>query len=263
MANQYDFFNLMKSGGYNPMDGGITTNQMKDFRLQGLINDMNQVNEKINSLNLPPAQEKKSANIFQKIGSAFGQYGMDNRMAADDFVGLPKDQRRAMQMQGLQNFANQMNLIGAQQSGNPQRVALAQQNIMNFQERKKQQEDERKAEANQQNLTSNALTIAKANGATDEQLAIIAKDPAIARSVVQSSLKPKENKIPSPAELIKQEELAVLRRLEEVGGDIDQLTDYQQGIYKNYIEKRDPPLNIVDLLLQANQDEDLIINKVE
>ncbi len=146
MANQYDFFNLMKSGGYNPMDGGITTNQMKDFRLQGLINDMNQVNEKINSLNLPPAQEKKSANIFQKIGSAFGQYGMDNRMAADDFVGLPKDQRRAMQMQGLQNFANQMNLIGAQQSGNPQRLALAQQNMMNFQERKKQQEDERKAE---------------------------------------------------------------------------------------------------------------------
>jgi len=71
------------------------------------------------------------ANIFQKIGSAFGQYGMDNRMAADDFVGLPKDQRRAMQMQGLQNFANQMNLIGAQQSGNPQRVALAQQNIAN------------------------------------------------------------------------------------------------------------------------------------
>ena len=71
------------------------------------------------------------ANIFQKIGSAFGQYGMDNRMAADDFVGLPKDQRRAMQIQGLQNFANQMNLIGAQQSGNPQRVALAQQNIAN------------------------------------------------------------------------------------------------------------------------------------
>ena len=71
------------------------------------------------------------ANIFQKIGSAFGQYGMDNRMAADDFVGLPKDQRRAMQIQGLQNFANQMNLIGAQQSGNPQRLALAQQNIAN------------------------------------------------------------------------------------------------------------------------------------
>ena len=69
------------------------------------------------------------ANIFQKIGSAFGQYGMDNRMAADDFVNLPKDQRRAMQIQGLQNFANQMNLIGAQQSGNPQRVALAQQTI--------------------------------------------------------------------------------------------------------------------------------------
>ena len=80
------------------------------------------------------------ANIFQKIGSAFGQYGMDNRMAADDFVGLPKDQRRAMQMQGLQNFANQMNLIGAQQSGNPQRLALAQQNIATAENEKAEQE---------------------------------------------------------------------------------------------------------------------------
>ena len=57
MANQYDFFNLMKAGGYNPMDGGITTNQMQDFRLQGLINNMNQTNEKVDALNLPPVQE--------------------------------------------------------------------------------------------------------------------------------------------------------------------------------------------------------------
>ena len=66
------------------------------------------------------------ANIFQKIGSAFGQYGMDDRMPADEFLNLPKGDRRQMQIQGLQNFANQMNLVGAQQSGNAQRIAQAQ-----------------------------------------------------------------------------------------------------------------------------------------
>ena len=129
MANQYDFLDLMKAGGYNPLDGAITTREMQDFRLQGLINNMNQTNEKIDALNLPPVQEKKSSNIFQKIGSAFGQYGMDDRTSADEFLNLPKNQRRKMQIQGLQNFANQMNLIGAQQSGNPQRVAQAQNTI--------------------------------------------------------------------------------------------------------------------------------------
>ena len=66
------------------------------------------------------------ANIFQKIGSAFGQYGMDDRMPADEFLNLPKGDRRQMQIQGLQNFANKMNLVGAQQSGNAQRIAQAQ-----------------------------------------------------------------------------------------------------------------------------------------
>ena len=66
MANQYDFLDLMKAGGYNPLDGGITTNEMQDFRLQGLINNFNQTNEKIDALNLPPIQEKKSSNIFKK-----------------------------------------------------------------------------------------------------------------------------------------------------------------------------------------------------
>ena len=59
-----------------------------------------------------------------------------------------------------------------------------------------QQAEKRIAEANQQNLITNALTIAKEAGATDEQLAIIGRDPAIARSVVQSSFdKPKERRI--------------------------------------------------------------------
>lgn len=66
------------------------------------------------------------ANIFQKIGSAFGQYGMDNRMPADQFLDLPKGDRRKMQIEGLQKFGEAMNLIGAQQSGNPQRVQQAQ-----------------------------------------------------------------------------------------------------------------------------------------
>lgn len=94
------------------------------------------------------------ANIFQKIGSAFGQYGMDNRMAADDFVNLPKDQRRAMQIQGLQNFANQMNLIGAQQSGNPQRVALAQQTISDLENKRVQDQKEQERINQLQNFKS-------------------------------------------------------------------------------------------------------------
>ena len=47
-------------------------------------------------------------------------------MPADEFLNLPKADRRKMQIQGLQNFANQMNLVGAQQSGNAQRIAQAQ-----------------------------------------------------------------------------------------------------------------------------------------
>jgi len=78
MANQYDFFNLMKAGGYNPVDGGITTNQMQDFRLQGLLNNMNQTNKNIDALNLPPLQQpnpqaellkkQKRANMFLAFG---------------------------------------------------------------------------------------------------------------------------------------------------------------------------------------------------
>jgi len=78
MANQYDFFNLMKAGGYNPMDGGITTNQMQDFRLQGLINNNKELDQKINALNLPPVQQpnpqeellkkQKRGNMFMALG---------------------------------------------------------------------------------------------------------------------------------------------------------------------------------------------------
>ena len=63
------------------------------------------------------------------MGSAFGQYGMDNRMPTDQFLNLPKGDRRQMQVEGLQKFSEAMNLIGAQQSGDSQKIALAQNKI--------------------------------------------------------------------------------------------------------------------------------------
>jgi len=84
------------------------------------------------------------ANIFQKIGSAFGQYGMNNRMPTDQFLNLPKSDRRQMQIEGLQKFGEAMNLIGAQQSGDPSRIAQAQNTIR---QRQLDEEDaKRKAE---------------------------------------------------------------------------------------------------------------------
>ena len=81
MANQYDFFNLMLAGGYNPMDGGITSQEMENFKLQGLINNNKALNEKINAMNLPPVQEpnpqeelakrQRRANMLLAIGDAF------------------------------------------------------------------------------------------------------------------------------------------------------------------------------------------------
>jgi len=63
------------------MDGGITTNQMQDFRLQGLINNNKALDQKINALNLPPVQEpnpqeelvkkQRRANMLMAIGDAF------------------------------------------------------------------------------------------------------------------------------------------------------------------------------------------------
>tara|TARA_R100001463_G_scaffold80192_1_gene134646 strand:+ start:554 stop:1279 length:726 start_codon:yes stop_codon:yes gene_type:complete len=135
------------------------------------------------------------SNLGNKVGNAFTNLGQGGNLFnanPSTIASLSDEDKKRFKQEGLQKFANALGVAAAIQSGNPQRIALAQQNIMNFQERKKQQEDERIAEANQQNLITNALTIAKEAGATDEQLAIIGRDPAIARSVVQSSLKPKE-----------------------------------------------------------------------
>lgn len=126
---ELDKFNLMLQGGYNPMGGGITTNQMEDFKTAGLFNQIQDTNNRINSLNLQQAQNKRPPNVLQKIGSAFGQYGMDNRMPTDEFLNLPKNERRKMQIEGLQKFGEMMNLVAAQQSGSPQRIAQAQNTI--------------------------------------------------------------------------------------------------------------------------------------
>ena len=50
---ELDKFNLMLQGGYNPMGGGITTNQMEDFKTAGLFNQIQDTNNRISSLNIP------------------------------------------------------------------------------------------------------------------------------------------------------------------------------------------------------------------
>ena len=46
-------FNLMLQGGYNPMGGAITTNQMEDFKTAALFNQIQDTNNLISSLNIP------------------------------------------------------------------------------------------------------------------------------------------------------------------------------------------------------------------
>jgi len=46
-------FNLLLRGGYNPMGGAITTNQMEDFKTAGLFNQIQDTNNLISSLNIP------------------------------------------------------------------------------------------------------------------------------------------------------------------------------------------------------------------
>lgn len=46
-------FNLLLQGGYNPMGGAITTNQMEDFKTAGLFNQIQDTNNRISSLNIP------------------------------------------------------------------------------------------------------------------------------------------------------------------------------------------------------------------
>tara|TARA_Y100001972_G_scaffold123705_1_gene171445 strand:+ start:151 stop:1545 length:1395 start_codon:yes stop_codon:yes gene_type:complete len=86
--------------------------------------------------------------IFKNLTNRFANIG-----AGGNFFQAPMEfpddaARQKASREGFQNFANALGVVAAIQSGNPQRLALAQQNMMNFQERKKQQEDKRKAEEN-------------------------------------------------------------------------------------------------------------------
>ena len=83
--------------------------------------------------------------IFKNLTNRFANIG-----AGGNFFQAPMEfpdeaARQKASREGFQNFANALGVVAAIQSGNPQRLALAQQNMMNFQERKREQEDERKA----------------------------------------------------------------------------------------------------------------------
>ena len=138
--------------------------------------------------------------IFKNLTNRFANIGEGGNFFQAPMEFPNEAARQKASREGFQNFANALGVVAAIQSGNPQRLALAQQNMMNFQERKKQQEDERKAEANQQNLITNAVAIAKEAGATPEQIELIKGNPQLAMSVAQSSFDQKTNKLPTSVE---------------------------------------------------------------
>jgi hypothetical protein len=184
------------------------------------------------------------ANIFQKMGSAFGQYGMDNRMPADQFLNLPKGDRRQMQVEGLRKFSEAMNLIGAQQSGNPQRMALAQNQIR-----------QRRVDRQNQELGDSAYEAVIQAGGTKEQAELARRNPNLASQIVAGSF---NKNPPSSSEIINQKKLATLDLIRDLPGTLKERirtleTKYpaHYGIYKNYIEKQDTT-GILDLLLGDN-----------
>ena len=151
------------------------------------------------------------ANIFQKIGSAFGQYGMDNRMPADQFLNLPKGDRRQMQVEGLRKFSEAMNLIGAQQSGDPQRMAMAQNQIR-----------QRQVDRQNQELGDSAYEAVIQAGGTKEQAELARKNPNLASQIVAGSFKPDPKKTKSDY---------VVEILEKIKNNPDyKLTDTDQRI---------------------------------
>jgi|TARA_R100000027_G_scaffold1155_1_gene1313 hypothetical protein len=158
-------FNLMIQGGYNPMGGGINTNQMNDFIAAGFRKPFD---------NKPVMQ-----NLFNT--QQFSQNVEDKKQA---------DQRLKNQQLGNFLLAFSDTLRGV----NPAQGVLQRQEIF------QQQADERKAEANQQNLITNAVAIAKEAGATPEQIELIKGNPQLAMSVAQSSFDQKTNKLPTSVE---------------------------------------------------------------
>ena len=171
-------FNLMIQGGYNPMGGGINTNQMNDFIAAGFRKPFD---------NKPVMQ-----NLFNT--QQFSQNVEDKKQA---------DQRLKNQQLGNFLLAFSDTLRGV----NPAQGVLQRQEIF------QQQADERKAEANQQNLITNAVAIAKEAGATPEQIELIKGNPQLAMSVAQSSFDQKTNPdfgVAAPDVLVSSPRLAMM-----------------------------------------------------
>jgi len=141
MASQYDFLNLMKAGGYNPMGDAITTNQMQDFRLQGLLNNMNQTDKKINALNLPPLQQpnpqaellkkQKKANMFLAFGDLLkgkdATSGFSQRQAMFD-AKQKEAERKANIEKYKKSNPGMVGMLEALESGIPPALLMMQQN---------------------------------------------------------------------------------------------------------------------------------------
>ena len=117
---------------------------------------------------------------------------MNNAIGTIDQENIDKEKLAEKERNRNYNRALLLGVLGDAVSGRStvERASLLNRNFQADKEK-------RIAEANQQNLTSNALTIAKANGATDAQLAIIAENPTIAMGVVQSSFDQKTDKLPT------------------------------------------------------------------
>jgi len=58
----------------------------------------------------------------------------------------------------------------------------------------------------------------------------------------------------SANELINQQELMVLQKLQQLDGDVDRLNEYEKIIYDNYIKKTDGADSILDILKSFNPD---------
>lgn len=111
-------FNLLLQGGYNPMGGAITTNQMEDFKTAALFNQIQDTNNLISSLNIPnnpnpvPSTADEDLLKRQKRGNmliAFGDLlrgkdataGFTQRQAMFD-AERERAERKAKQEQRLQ-----------------------------------------------------------------------------------------------------------------------------------------------------------------